>query len=345
MGITGTANLPLHYGQCPAWLFSRMKKLAGALSEIVIYEYGQDELLRRFSDPFWFQSFACVLGFDWHSSGVTTTVCGALKEAIKPEETGIGVCGGKGKTSRKAPDEIKKTADSFSLSEKKKENLVYSSKMSAKVDNTAVQDGYNLYHHVFIMSEKGKWCVIQQGMNNQNNYARRYHWLHGFESFIQEPQAAICCDNKSETLNMVARQSREAQEISVDIAKEKNTANKILSLPPEHGFTLNKQTQASLRKAYDIQPGNYEELLAIRGIGPKAIRALALVSQLIYGAEPSWKDPAKFSFAHGGKDGIPFEIDRKHYNTSIEILRTAIENAKIADRDRLNAIKRLHEFI
>lgn len=144
---------------------------------------------------------------------------------------------------------------------------------------------------------------------------------------------------------MVARQSREAQEISVDIAKEKNTANKILSLPPEHGFTLNKQTQASLRKAYDIQPGNYEELLAIRGIGPKAIRALALVSQLIYGAEPSWKDPAKFSFAHGGKDGIPFEIDRKHYNTSIEILRTAIENAKIADRDRLNAIKRLHEFI
>ena len=341
---TGIANLPLHPGKCPAWLFKRMKNLSGAMSEIIIYEYGQEEFLKKLSDPYWFQAFSCVLGFDWHSSGVTTTVCGALKESIKPE-SGICVCGGKGRASRKTPEEIEKASDTFSLSEKKKNSLVYASKMSAKVDNTAIQDGYNLYHHVFLLTEKGKWCVIQQGMNSSNRYARRYHWLSDFSSFVVEPHSAICCDKKQKTLNMVAKESKEAQNISLDLVKERNISKKILSLPPEHSFELRKQTQSALDRAYEIQPENYEELLAIRGIGPKAVRALALVSQLIYGSSPSWEDPAKFSFAHGGKDGIPYPVNRGLMDSNIDMLKNAVSEAKLGSKDKIFAIRRLNEFL
>ena len=322
MNRTGYADLPLHYGKCPKWLFGRMRNLAGAVSEVMVYEYSQEEFLNRLSNPFWFQAFSCVLGFDWHSSGVTTTVCGALKEAIKPE-LGIAVCGGKGKASRKAPEEIEKMAENFSIPTKKSDSLVYSSKMSAKVDNTAVQDNYNLYHHCFIFNEKGKWVVIQQGMNSSNRYARRYHWINA-ENFVEEPHSAICCDKKQKTLNMTAKSSKEARETSVDLVNDnKNierflnrnlndfTGKKVLKLPAHHGINLNKQTATALSNAYEIQPENYEELLTIRGIGPKAVRALALISELVYGKELSWKDPAKFSFAHGGKDGIPYPVDRK----------------------------------
>lgn len=342
---TGIANLPLHPGKCPPWLFKRMKKLSGAISEIIIYEYSQDELLKRLSDPYWFQAFSCVLGFDWHSSGVTTTVCGALKESMEPE-LGISVCGGKGKTSRKTPEEIGKAADTYSLNEKKRNSMVYASKMSAKVDNTTVQDGYNLYHHVFILTEKGKWCVIQQGMNSSNRYARRYHWLSDdVQDFVREPQSAICCDKRGTTLNMVAKQSKEAQDVCVDLVKEKNIESKILSLPPEHGFTLNKQTRTTLQRAYEIQPSNYEELLAIRGVGPKAVRAMALVSEIIYSTAPSWKDPAKFSFAHGGKDGIPYPVDRKLMDSNIDMLKNAVSEAKLGSKDKMYAIRRLKDFI
>ncbi|MEM7819923.1 MAG: DUF763 domain-containing protein [Candidatus Aenigmatarchaeota archaeon] len=354
---TGIANLPLHYGKCPSWLFNKMKLLAANISNFVIYEYGSDELLKRLSDPYWFQSFACVLGFDWHSSGVTTTVCGALKEAFKRNDE-IVVCGGKGRTSKKTPNEISSAAEKFSLSTNKIERLIYSSKMSAKIDNACIQDGYNLYHHVFIFNEKGKWCVIQQGMNSKNHYARRYHWLSDeVKSFVEEPNKIACDRKEKKVLDMVAKQSNDVRKISVDIVNDKIFTRqttiksffekeKVLTMSQIHEIkNLSKQTIASLNKAYEIHPENYEELVAIRGIGPKAIRALALISQLIYGKEPSWEDPVKFSFSHGGKDGYPYFVDRKIYNKSIDILRNAIENAKIGNKEKMFAIKRLNEFL
>lgn len=350
---TGKADLPLHYGRCPSWLFRKMKPLARAIVEIIVNEYSQEEFLRRLSDPFWFQAFSCVLGFDWHSSGVTTTVCGALKEGIKPE-LGIAICGGKGRASRKAPEEIIGFSECFSL---KSEKLVHASRLSAKVDNTMVQDGYNLYHHCFIFTEKGKWMVIQQGMNPENRYARRYHWLsESVKSFVEEPHKAICCKKKAKTLNMVARESREARKVSVDIVRdgiERHISGdsllkfqKNLKMPKAHSIiNMNKRDIETLKRAKEINPSSYEELISISGIGPKSIRALALISKLVYGSELSWKDPAEFSFAHGGKDGYPRPVDRETYQKSIEILETAVQEARIGKRERLAALRRLNKII
>lgn len=339
---TGVANLPLHGGHCPKWLFPRMKNLSREMSKIIVYEYGQDELLRRLSDPFWFQAFGCVLGFDWHSSGLTTTVCGALKEGLNEEQIGLSVCGGKGKTSRKTPDEIKENAQAFSLTDGKIDDLIYSSRMAAKVDSACIQDGYQLYHHVFVFNEKGKWSVIQQGLNGENKYARRYHWLsENIVSFVEESQL-IAGRKESNVLNMVAEQSKEAQKICVDVVNDK----KFLNMPRQHEITdLTPRTQQALSNAADIHPENYEELVSLRGIGPKGVRALALVSQLIYGATPSWNDPVKFSFAHGGKDGHPFFVKKDVMDRSINILRDALNNAKLDEKDRLHAIRRLNDFI
>jgi len=357
---TGLANLPLHTGHCPKWLFPRMKKLGGAISEVIVNEQGHEEFLRRLSDPFWFQAFGCVLGFDWHSSGLTTTVLGAIKEA-ELNKIGIAICGGKGGASRKTPDEIVSLAGKFSLSDSIASKLVNSSKMTAKVDSALIQDGYQLYHHVFIFTEKSQWAVIQQGLNNENRYARRYHWLSdNVKSFVEEPHNAICCDSReSRVLDMTSRISDETRKISVDLVKDNSfvvegqkTLNsffgnhKTFSMPAHHEVkNLGKQVIGTLKRAYEIQPQNYEELIAIKGVGPKTLRALALISQIVYGAEPSWKDPVKFSFAHGGKDGHPYMINQDHYDKSIEIMRNAIENAKIGDKEKLFAIKRLNEFL
>lgn len=358
---TGTASLPLHPGKCPPWLFKRMRPMAGAITEAIVLEWGQDEFLRRVSDPLWFQAFGCVLGFDWHSSGLTTTVCGAMKEGIKAADTGIGIAGGKGRTSRKAPKEITQLSETFSLSTAKSETLVYSSRMSAKVDNTAVQDGYQLYHHLFIMTEKGKWAVIQQGLNQDNRYARRYHWLsEGIVSFVEEPHKAVCCDQKTpNTLNMVSRESKESRKASVDMVKEGDFRNfrsntlmdflkpggakgEHLHMPRTHFILdMDRRNMETLRRAYEVQPSTYEELLSVPGMGPKTVRALALVSGLVYGTKPSWKDPVKYSFSHGGKDGIPYPVDRETYDRSISILRNGIEEAKIGKDDKLRAVKRL----
>ena len=360
---TGTADLPLHTGHCPKWLFEKMVKLSGAIAEAIVLEFGKDEFLRRLSNPYFFQSLGCVIGFDWHSSGLTTTVCGALKEAIKPEDLGIAILGGKGKASRKTPQEIENLSEIFSLKTKTLEKLKYASKMSAKVDNTAIQDGYQLYHHVFIVSEEGKWAVIQQGMSNETNYARRYHWLsENVRSYVNEPHTAICCDfRKNKTLNMTAKESEESRKASVDIVKDnpkhiekfftrqkKLTDYSLRSLKMQKShfiINMNRINMETLRKAYEIQPKNYEELLSIKGIGPKTIRALALIGQIVYGAEPSWKDPAKFSFAHGGKDRIPYPVDKKTYEKSIEILKIGIQEAKIGNREKIAAIKRLGNFL
>ena len=368
MKRVGVAELPLHGGKCPPWLFSRMKQLGGAISEIIVHEYGRQELLRRLSDPFFFQAFSCVLGFDWHSSGTTTTTLGALKEAIKPDELGIAVCGGKGRVSKRTPGEIEKLADVFSISSQTIEKLKYASRMAAKVDNACVQDGYQLYHHTFVLSEDGEWAVVQQGMHERT--ARRYHWLsEGVHSFVEEPHSGIVGDRKEETvLDMTARESGKTRKTSVDLVRDspKNLLRNIrdaeqrsldvyfgrspqvmkLIMPTPHTITkLTKQTVAALQRAYEIQPQNYEELVAIRGIGPNAVRALALISDLIYGNPPSWRDPVKFSFCVGGKDGIPYPVDRGTYQKTIEILESSVEGAKVGQREKLNAVRRLHEFL
>jgi hypothetical protein len=353
---TGVADLPLHHGKCPPWLFGRMKSLGRAVSEIIICEYGKDEFLRRLSDPFFFQSFICVSGMDWHSSGGTTILTGALKEA-KLEDFGIAVLGGKGKASRKTPEEVEKLSEIFPLSTKELEKLKYASRMSAKVDNNLIQDGYTLYHHSFIVSEDGKWAVIQQGLSDVKQYARRYHWLsENVKSFVVEPHVAICCDITGKALNMVAKESEEARKCSVDLVKDNpvhlkkyfapgRTTNifKFLSMPPHHSIDL--KSYKTLMLAYETQPRNYEELIAIKGIGAKTVRALALLSQLIFGVEASWKDPVKFSFAHGGKDGYPYPVHKPTYDKSIEILETAIRQTKLNDRTKLDAIKRLGSLL
>lgn len=341
---TGVADLPLHYGSCPKWLFPRMKKLGRAITEIIVLEFGKDEFLRRIADPFFFQSFGCVLGFDWHSSGLTTTVTGALKEGLGTD-LGLAVLGGKGRASRKTPEQIENLENVFSLSSSVIEELKYASRLAAKVDNNCIQAGFVIYHHSFFVTENGKWAVVQQGLNSESHYARRYHWLsEKVKSFVVEPHVAICCDVKGKALNMIAEESEESRKVSVDLAKENpNNLKKYLLMDTKHEIDL--KNYKGLMNAYEFQPKNYEELVALKGLGAKSIRALALVSKLVYGAEPSWRDPVKFSFSHGGKDGFPYPVDRETYDKSIEILKTALENAKIGDKEKIYAFKRLNEFI
>jgi len=341
----GVSDLPLHPGRCPPWLFRRMKTLAGLVSEAIILEYGTDEFLKRMSNPYFFQAFGCVLGFDWHSSGITTTTMGALKEALDPEKHGIAILGGKGGTSRKTPAEIERMSQVFPLTENETDFLKYASRMAAKVDSAAVQDGYQLYHHNFILAENGNWAVVQQGMNSASRYARRYHWLSKeLESFVSEPHTAICCDHRGRTLDMTAKESSEARKASVDLIKDGlGDVRKYLVMDKFHW--IDNSVYKRLLDLKEFQPRDFEELLAFKGVGPKTIRALALTSELIYGTEVSWKDPVKFSFSRGGKDGTPFPVERKAYDESNEILRSALENAKLGDKERLAAIRRLENFV
>jgi hypothetical protein len=368
MKRTGVAELPLHGGKCPPWLFRQMTELARCIVTAIIREHSRQEFLRRLADPFFFQSLGCVLGYDYHSSGLTTVTMGALKEAIEPEELGIAVCGGKGKASKRTPEEIEKLADVFSIPSAQVERLKYASRMAAKVDNACLQDGYQLYHHCFVVSEDGGWVVVQQGMHDR--LARRYHWLSDdVRSFVEEPHHGIVGDRREQVvLDMTASESEEARRTSVDLVRdnprhllryvrevEQRSLDEYLQrspqvlklvMPTRHVITrLTEQTMAALKRAYEIQPENYEELVAIRGIGPKAIRALALVSDLIYGKAPSWSDPIRFSFAHGGKDGVPYPVDKPTYRKTVEVLEEAIKEAEIGRRDKMNAIRRLHEFL
>jgi hypothetical protein len=351
---TGIAELPLHYGKTPRWLFERMMTLAHEIMVWMVSEFGVDELLKRLSDPYWFQAFGCALGFDWHSSGLTTTVCGAIKEGFREcgGEVGLYFAGGKGRTSRKTPTEILRICEEKAISQA--ERFVYASKMAAKVDNTALQDGYQLYHHLFFFSEDGRWGVIQQGMNPYSRKARRYHWLSSkIKDFVEEPHAAICCDRLSNCLNMVARESGGTREIVAELSREgpdrcisELEGLKTLDLPPHHSLFLGHLNPQSLRKVllktYERKPEHFEALLGIEGVGPKTIRALALIGELVYGKAPSWRDPVSFSFAHGGKDGHPYRIRRDHYDLTIQILKEAINRAKIGDYERVRAIGRLH---
>jgi len=353
---TGVASLPLHSGKAPAWLFQRMVQLSREMTLVIIGEYGVQEMLRRLSDPFWFQAFGCVLGFDWHSSGLTTTVCGALKEGLRgvEHEAGLYVAGGKGAASRKTPSEIVAVGD-YLIADSRR--LVYASKMAAKVDNTAIQDGYQLYHHSFFFTEAGQWAVVQQGMNTNTGYARRYHWLsEGVQSFVCEPHAAVCCDKKEgNVLNMVACEAERSRRATTDLARtqpltvmQEMTRLKTLRLPAHHHVSLMEIDPARLGSVlittYERQPENFEQLLAVPGLGAKSLRALALIGELLYGAPPSWRDPARFSFAHGGKDGHPYAVDRTTYDRSIAILRTAVQQAKVGNSEKREALRRLDRF-
>jgi len=345
-----------------------MRKLSASILTIIIEEYGQEELLRRISNPFWFQAFGCVIGHDFHSSGITTTVCAVLKSVVKPEAHGLGVAGGKGKHSRKTLDEIEKISETFNLSTKKADSLKYSSRMSAKVDNTAIQSGYPLYQHTFFLTEKGKWAVVQQGLNINDRTARRYHWLSDqVKSFVEEPHSAICCDIKKENvLDMTSKQSKEARRISVDLVREgpRRIKNDLLLLRPIYQKSLKEFLSVETKKdfvvrtlrmpknvnwkaieeAYELQPENYENLLSIKGIGSATVRSLALISEIIYGKQVSWEDPKKFSFCLGGKDGVPYPVNKKHYDEVIQTLEDFIKSANIEKREKLKALERLTKF-
>jgi hypothetical protein len=343
----------LHYGRVPPWLFGRMSQLAREIAIVTVTEFGAGEMLRRLADPYWFQAFGCVLGYDWHSSGVTTTVCGAIKDGMKglESELGLFVAGGKGRTSRKTPAEIENTGHLLKVNPS---SLVYASRISAKVDNSALQDGYQLYHHSFFFTKDGSWAVVQQGMNEANRYARRYHWLgERVTDFVCEPEAAICSQATGEALNLVALESTEAREVITQVAAEQKP-NKIvgqlkrlktLSLPERESISLEDIHPDRLGKiflaAYEHKPDNFESLLALEGIGPKTLRALSLISELVYDTPVSLRDPARYSFAHGGKDGCPYPVDKKTYDSSIQFLKQALERAKIGDKDKLEALRRL----
>ncbi|MGB9838747.1 DUF763 domain-containing protein [Methanothermobacter sp.] len=360
MRRTGIANLPLHGGHPPAWLMRRMIELSGAIAEVIIEEYGTSEFISRISDPFWFQAFSCIIGFDWHSSGTTTTTCGALKSALDPERHGILVAGGKGRTSRRTPVELEAAGKLFDLDSS---HLIYSSRIAARVDGNCIQDGFSLYQHTFLVDADGEWTVVQQGLDPDGGYARRYHWL-GSEvrDYLESPHSGISSDMaRSEVLDMTSPLSRGARDVSVDLVcdgpahiRRYLTGQRtlfdfnVLDMPARHEVLpvdLTERDMAVLERAYEIQPGNYEELVMLSGFGARKIRALALVADLIYGERANWKDPVKYSYAHGGKDGYPYPVDRETYDCTVEYLRSALEDAKIDGRERLRALESLERFL
>jgi hypothetical protein len=348
----GVADLPLHGGRAPPWLMERMIRLARAIILVMREDYPPELILRRLSDPFWFQSFGCILGFDWHSSGVTTTVCGALKKGLEGLEKEIGfvVAGGKGKTSRKTPQEL---CDYGLKTGAPADILIKASKLTAKVDSSCVQDGYELYHHSFFATVDGKWAVVQQGMNNNNGYARRYHWLsESLQDFTSEPHQAVCCDQRGEALNLVAQEAESNRKASVEIAAQGGLfmESKLIKLkmPAHHPVKLNPESSNRLGRILDrLQqnpPSDFEDLLIQPGVGSRTLLALALTAELVHGAPASWRDPAHYSFAHGGKDGHPFPVDRTTYETTISTLEKSLDRSKIEFSDKRRALQRLAEW-
>jgi hypothetical protein len=352
MKRSGSADLPLHYGYVPKWLADRMATLGLAITESIITEYGKEEMLRRLSDPFWFQSLGAVMGMDWHSSGITTSVMGALKKAINPHSKSLGIyiCGGKGKFSKETPAELIRVSESKGLDG---DELVRCSKLSAKVDNTAVQDGFQLYTHNFIVSDTGLWTVVQQGMHAGDKTARRYHWHSGsLRSFVEEPHTGICGINQGDILNLTAFEAGDTRRDMMQLTMEepgKMIREFQLVLPSHHDVQATdvnlKRLGTVLWLAHEQQPSNFEELLLLEGVGPRTIQSLALVSEVIHGSPSRFKDPARFAFAHGGKDGHPFPVPITVYDETINTLQTAVHKAKLGATEKAEAIKKLHEVV
>ena len=364
---TGYADLPLHVGTVPKWLADRMMQMGTLIVESIIENFGKKEVLVRLSDPLWFQSLGAVMGMDWHSSGITTSVMYALKRGInsRAREFGLCICGGRGKYSRKTPDELQFLADATGLDGTK---LINSSKLVAKVDSTAVQDGFQLYMHNFILSSEGDWTVVQQGMNVNTKTARRYHWSsENLRSFIEEPHSGITGENEGLILNLTDRNAKSTRERILDFTKENpdrmiseiksiiKHENSIYEINRQRTITMSahhdvkaedvnlKRLGAVLATAYEAEPKDFESLLLTQGLGPRTIQSLTLVSEIIYGTPSRFEDPARFSFAHGGKDGHPFPVPLKVYDESIRVLHESIARSKLGYKDKSECIKRLHK--
>ncbi|RWI85356.1 DUF763 domain-containing protein [Mesorhizobium sp.] len=365
---SGSADLPLHGGRVPKWLGDRMTRLGAVLCEAIIHHYGRDELLRRLAHPFWFQSFGAVMGMDWHSSGITTSVIGALKRGLNPMagELGIHVCGGRGAHSRKTPGELLAIGDHVGLDG---QALATASRLVAKVDSAAVQDGYDLYLHGFIVSDDGRWVVVQQGMNGDARQARRYHWLsEGLTSFVDQPHAAIEGERQGEIVNLTDHRAEKARGGQIALLKTMSP-EKILSelavleppaeapepaaqpllpnlvMPAHHDVResdiVMRRLHGNIAAAIESGPKDFPELLLVPGVGPRTVRALAMVSEVVHGAPCRFSDPARFSLAHGGKDRHPFPVPLKVYDETISVLKSAVSKAKLGREEELQALKRL----
>lgn len=330
-----------------------MASLAREISIAIVADEGAGGLLRRVADPFWFQAFGSVLGFDWHSSGITTTTCGALKEGLRhvQDELGIYVCGGKGKTSRRTPHEIETVCEATG---RDAAGLVRSSKLAAKVDSAALQDGFDLYHHTFLFTSEGEWGVVQQGMRDATGMARRYHW-HAAPHFDADPWAGVAGARQPDVLNLVAGESEGNRRTSTALAQEhpdkvvgEIVRMRSLEMPRRHAVRVADLRPESLTrvllKSYEAQPQTYTDLLAVPGVGAKGLRALAMVAELTYGEPTSVRDPASYSWAHGGKDGTPYPVDRLTYDRTIKSLHKALTDAKAGRGDKVGALKRLAKF-
>ena len=351
MQRSGHADLPLHYGKVPPWLANRMTQLGRAIIEALVVEFGKSEVMRRLSDPLWFQSLGCVLGMDWHSSGITTSVMGALKRGLNPiaHELGIYICGGRGKHSRQTPAELTRLAMRTGLDG---QQLVRASRLSAKIDNTAVQDGFQIYLHNFIVTDKGEWAVVQQGMNDRTGFARRYHWHSSqLQSFLDDPHTWVCGQNQGLILNLANEQAATTRQGILDITAistpQLHRELRHILMPRHHDVKAKdidmKRLGSVLALAQETDLQDFESMLLLKGLGPRTLQSLTLVSEVIYGTKSRFSDPARFSFAHGGKDGHPFPVPLKVYDEVIEQLNTAVQKAKIGRTDKQRAIRKLHE--
>jgi hypothetical protein len=367
----GSADLPLHGGRVPAWLGQRMARLGAVIAEAIVHHYGRDELLRRLAHPFWFQSFGAVMGMDWHSSGITTSVLGALKRGLAPRagELGLHVCGGRGRHSRRTPEELTALGARLGLDA---DGLVRASRLIAKVDSAAVQDGFALYLHGFILAADGRWAVVQQGMNEASRQARRYHWLsEGLESFVADPHAAIAGERpgepRGEIVNLADRRAAPSQRAQLDLlaglgpdgilreaaalagagdrAPAAQPTLPHLVMPAHHevraGDVMLRRLHGALAAAAERGPADFAELLLVPGVGARTVRSLALVAEVVHGTPCRFADPARFAFAHGGKDRHPFPVPTKVYDRTITVLKDALAQAKLGREERLDAIRRL----
>ena len=369
----GTASLPLHGGQVPKWLADRMTRLGAVITEAVVHHYGRDEMLRRLAHPFWFQSFGAVMGMDWHSSGITTSVIGALKHGLTPSahELGLHVCGGRGKYSRQTPDELVAIGDRVGFDGSV---LATASRLIAKIDSAAVQDGFQLYLHGFIVTDDGHWVVVQQGMNGERKEARRYHWLsEGLTSFVDEPHAAIAGPRRGEIVNLTDRRAEGSRRTQVELLaslgpdgivrelsalasraaepalpeRSSQPVLPFLELPAHHEVrpsdVIGRRLYGNLTAAADRGPTDFADLLLTPGVGPRTVRALAMVAEIVHDTPYRFSDPAWFSFAHGGKDGHPFPVPLRVYDETIRVLKSAVQNAKLGREEELDALRQLDQ--
>jgi hypothetical protein len=353
MKRSGFADLPLHGGHVPAWLASRMTRLGAAITESILLHYGHSALLSRLSDPFWFQAFGSVMGMDWHSSGITTSVMSALKRGLNPRagELGLYVCGGRGKQSRRTPDELRELADCRGLDG---DALVRTSRLTAKIDNNCIADGFQIYLHSFVVAANGEWAVVQQGMNEGSGLARRYHWHSAnVRDFVDAPHTGIAGEHQGTILNLVDGEAGRARDALLAMARENPEATlrevRHLSMPRHHDVRPRdvdeKRLGAVLAVAYERELRGFADLLLVENLGPRTLQTLAMVAEVVHGAPVRFSDPARFSFALGGKDGHPFPVPLKTYDESIDVLRRSLDAAKVDGGEKMEGFRRLDRFV